>query len=226
MNSPAPFIKRIITQLEKDVHIEWRSRYAFNGALAFVGAALLVVLYTLKAQLIPPTPRSGLIWIIVLFAAMSSLSRIFVFETDRRTFDLLRLNSRSLDVFLGKFIFNSLFTLVITSLSFIGFLFLLGQSVKSPLLLFIVMILGSIGLSAVSTLLAALISQASQKGTVFAVISMPLLLPLILLLVRLTKIALIEGGIEDTYSDLLALFGYCGVMISASVVLIEYIWED
>jgi len=46
-----------------------------------------------------------------------------------------------------------------------------------------------------------------------------------LILTTTTKIALIEGPGPDSLNDLTALIGYCGVTITAGVLLFDYIWE-
>ncbi len=220
------FLKGTAAIFHKDLMAELRSRYAINTVLAFVGSAMLLILFSLKAQQLPPTPVSGLIWIVILFAALSSLSRSFVTETERQTFDLLRLNGQPAEVFTGKLTYNIFFTLSVNICTFVLYIFLLGLPIADWLALIVTLVLGSIGLSAVSTMLAAIVAQADRKGAIFSVLSIPLLLPLILILVRTTKAALIEGLSGSYYNDLWALFGYAGVTITAGLLLFDYIWED
>ena len=88
--------RQILSVFEKDLRVEFRSKYALNMVSAFIVAALLLVLFTLRAQELQPTPKSGLIWIIVLFASLTVLGRSFTIETDKGTFsnpsDLLQCN--------------------------------------------------------------------------------------------------------------------------------------
>lgn len=203
-----------------------RSKYAINAVLAFVGSSLLLIIFSLKAQELPSTARSGLVWIIILFAALSSLSRSFVQETDRNTYDLLRLHANPTAVFLGKFLFNFLFTLLINIVTMLAYIFLLNITVQNLPILVLSIFLGTFGLAGVSTLLAAVVSQASHKGAIFSVLSFPLLVPLCLLLVNTTKGALAISQMKGLWNDILALIGFAGVTITAAVILFEYIWED
>lgn len=205
---------------------ELRSRYAINTVLAFVGAALLLILFSLKADQLPPTPKSGLIWIVILFAALSSLSRSFVTETERQTFDLLRIHGKSTEVFTGKLIYNFAFTLAVNICTFTAYIFLLGMPVADSVALVLTLLLGTLGLSAVATMLAAIVSQADRKGAIFSVLGIPLLFPLILILVRTTKAALLEGLTSNYLNDFWALFGFAGVSITAGILLFDYIWEE
>lgn len=219
-------IKGTAAVFVKDVQTELRTRYAINTVLAFVGAALLLILFSLQADTLPPTPKSGLVWIIILFAALSGLSRSFVKETDAQTYDLLRLNGSASEIFLGKLLYNFSFTFLVNLITFLLYLFLLDMPVEDMLALFLVLFLGTAGLSGVSTMLAAIVSQADRKGAIFSVLGIPLLFPLILILVRATKAALLEGLTQNYVDDFWALVGYAGVTITAGFLLFDYIWEE
>jgi len=220
------FLRGITAVLTKDLQAELRSRYAINTVMAFVGASLLLILFALNAERLPPTPQSALVWIVILFAALSSLSRSFVAETDRKTFDLMRLHGKASEIFIGKLCYNYLFTLSVNVATFLLYIFLLGMPIADGTAFVLVLILGTAGLSGVSTMLGAIVSQADRKGAIFSVLSIPLLFPLILILVRTTKAALIEGFTENYLNDFWALLGYAGVTITAGILLFDYIWED
>jgi len=210
----------------KDLKIELRSRYAINTVLAFVIAALLLILFSLNASELPPTAQSGIVWIIILFAALSSLSRSFVAETNRATFNLLRLHGRATTVFGGKLAYNFVFTLGVNVITFAFYAFFLDLPVAHGMALCATILLGTAGLSSVATMLAAIVSQADRKGAIFSVLSIPLLFPLILILVDATKAALLEGLTNSFLSNLWALVGFAGATIAAGALLFDYIWDD
>lgn len=220
------FLTGIAAVLHKDLKAELRSRYAINTVLAFVFAALLLILFTLRAEQLAPAPQSGLVWIVILFAGLSSLSRSFVSETDRKTFDLLRLHSGASEVFVGKLLYNYLFTLSVNIVTFLLYIFMLSLPVADGYALVLVLLLGTAGLSGVATMLAAIVSQADRKGAIFSVLGIPLLFPLILILANTTRAALVEGMTGGHLNDFWALFGYAGVTITAGILLFDYIWEE
>src|SRR6056297_1528648 len=145
------FLFGIWAVLAKDLQTELRSRYAINTVLAFVGASLLLILFALKADQLPPTPKSGLVWIVILFSALSSLSRSFVTETERQTFDLLRIHGNPSEVFTGKLLYNFAFTLAVNICTFVLYIFLLGLPIADFLALTLTVLLGTLGLSSVAT---------------------------------------------------------------------------
>jgi len=211
---------------KKDLAQELRTKYALNTILAFTASALLLILFTLRAQQLDPTPKSGLVWIIILFAAMTGMARSFVQETEQKTWDLLRLHAKSADVFTGKLLFNFMFLLVLNSVTFLLYLILMDLTVTDMSYFLMALFFGALGLSSVTTMTSAMISQADRKGAVFSVLCIPLLVPLLLILARVTRIALVDGAESAVTNDVMALIGYCGVTVTAGILLFEYIWND
>lgn len=212
--------------LKKEVLQELRTKYALNTLLAFTGASLLLVLFTLRANQLDPTPKSGLIWIIILFAAMSGMMRSFLQEADKRTWALLQLHSGATEVFIGKLTFNFLFLLLLHIFTFFFYMLMMDLPIISPFYLICSLIFGAAGLAAVTTLTSAMFSQADRKGALFSVLCIPLLVPLLLILTRTTKFALIEGPDGAAINDLFALIGFCGVTITTGILLFDFIWEE
>ncbi|MEP1150151.1 MAG: heme exporter protein CcmB [Balneola sp.] len=215
-----------LTIFRKDIRTEFRTRFAFNMVIAFVISSLLLVMFTLKAQELNPTPKSGLIWIIILFAALSSLGRSFISETDKNTYNLLRIYASGTSVFAGKLMFNTAFSLLINIFTFTIYIFLADIVIVSWTSFMTILIFGTIGLSGVSTMIAAIVSQADRKGAIFSVLTIPLFIPFVLLLTSITKSAFIDGSQEGFTNDFSALIGFIGVTITAGVLLFEYIWEE
>lgn len=219
-------IRASIAVFKKDVRVEFRTRFAINMVLAFVLASLLLILFTLRAHALDPTPKSGLIWIIILFAALSALGRSFISETDKNTYNLLRIYAKGTVVYVGKLIYNSIFSLLINTCTFIMYMFFLDMHIVSLPSFLAMLMLGTLGLSSVSTMTAAIVSQADRKGAIFSVLSIPLFIPLILLLTRITKSAFIDGNIGSFLGDIVALVGFCGVTVTTGILLFDFIWEE
>lgn len=219
-------LKSSIAIFQKEVRQEMRTKYAINTLLAFTGASLLVVLFTLSAQLLNPTPKSGLIWIIILFAAMTGMMRSFVHETEMKTWDLLQLHARPAEVYAGKLFYNFIFLLVLNVVTFFFYLVMMDLQIVSPVYLAVSIVFGAAGLASVTTMVSAMIARADRKGAVFSVLCIPLLVPLILILTRTTGMALIDGDDGSGMNDIAALTGYCGATITAGILLFDFIWDD
>ncbi|MEX2585343.1 MAG: heme exporter protein CcmB [Balneolaceae bacterium] len=219
-------IRSIRALLAKELSMELRTRYILNTVLAFSAASLLLILFTLRADQLDPTPRSGLVWIIILFAAMAGMARSFVAESDQKTWDLLRLHGRASDIYLGKLLYNTLFLLSLNLFTFLLYLFLMNSAVADGFYLFLAIFFGALGLASVTTLTSAMIARADRRGAIFSVLSIPLLVPLLLILTRVTRVALVGGADGETLSDTMALIGYAGVTVTTGLLLFDYIWEE
>ena len=219
-------IRAIKTVLTKDLNLELRTRYAINTLLAFTGVALLLILFALRADQLDPLPKSGLVWIVILFAAMAGMARSFVYEVEQKTWPMLRVYAHPTDLYVGKLIYNFLFLLVLNLVTFILYMVLVGLAVENLFYLASGLLFGALGLAAVTTMTSAMISRADRRGAVFSVMSIPLLVPLLLILTRITQVAFIEGSDPSALNDLAALVGYCGVTITAGVLLFDFIWDE
>ena len=220
------FIKSVHAVFKKDLQLELRTKFGLNTIIAFVLSSLMVLVFALRAEDLQDHARSGLFWIIVLFAAMAALSRSFVSESDLGTLELLRLRFPAPQIFTGKLIYNFGFTLVVATFTFILYIFLLNISITLWSIMLLGIFFGSLGLASVSTLLASLVAQGNQRGAVFSVLAIPLLIPLILIVSKVTFTGF-YGDSDGTYvSDIAALIGYCGVTVTAGSLLFDFVWND
>jgi heme exporter protein B len=87
-------------------------------------------------------------------------------------------------------------------------------------------ILGNIGLAVSSTIIAAIIAKAGAKGTLYPVLSFPILLPLILTCVQLTLFSIDGTSFEESKFELAIVVGYDVIMLTASYMLFDFIWKD
>jgi heme exporter protein B len=214
----------------KDVRSELRTRYALNAMLLFaastamavsLGVGFLGLRRDTEALLIQAT----LLWVALLFAALNGLSRSFVQEEERRTMLALRLAAPPAAVYLGKLLFNLLLLLVldtVTSLLFIGFV---RVEVGHVALFVVVLLLGSVCLATTTTLLAAIIARASFKSGLFAVLAFPLLVPLLMVLIQATALALAGSPWSAAFPALRLLFSYGVATFVASLMLFRFVWE-
>jgi heme exporter protein B len=214
--------------LRKDIRSEFRTRYALNAIVLFAVTTLVIVSFTVGQRGLLPEVYAALYWIIVFFAAMSGLAHGFVREEEGRTSTILRLTADTLPIYLGKLAFN-IFLLSILQIIIAPLFMVLTDAVVHNLGLFItILVLGSLGLAGATTLIAAIISQAGVRGALFAVLSFPILLPLLIGVIGATTIVFSpEGnGFDKATADLQLLVSYAVIVITASVLLFEYVWQE
>lgn len=209
----------------KDLRVEFRTRYVYSALLMFAVTVMVTVSFTVGGFLPDSGIAAALLWIILFFSAMAGLSRTFVQEEETGTAAALRMAAAPETVLMGKYMYNAVLLFSLAVLLVPLFFVLLNQSVLLPGLFLAVLLLGLLGLAAVSTVLAAIVAKAEAKGLLMAVLSFPVLLPLLLTAVKATHNCL-AGSREGVAASMLLLFCYDGVIITASFLLFAFIWDD
>lgn len=212
---------------QKDWQSELRTRYAINALAMFILVTISVILFSVGSEKISEYLTGGLLWVVIFFSAMSGLSRAFVSEEERGTTLTLQLIAKPSTVFSGKLIFNILLVFLMnTAITFLFSVLFESFIIKNFSLFLAAFIFGNFGIAISSTIIAAIISKASSKGTLYPVLSFPILLPLILTLLELTKFSMDGKTIEESYVELAVLVCYDVIMLTASYMLFDFIWED
>ncbi len=193
----------------------------------FIIVAISVILFSIGQERISPELTAGLFWVVIFFSAMSGLARAFVSEEERGTTLTLQLIASPTTVFTGKLIFNVILTFAMNSVIAILYAALFEAFVIQNFHLFLLtFILGNIGLAISSTIIAAIISKAGAKGTLYPVLSFPILLPLILTSVQLTLFSIDGTGFEKSIFELAIVVSYDVIMLTASYMLFDFIWKE
>lgn len=210
----------------KEWRAELRTRYALNTLLLFAITTLIAVGVALGPLGTSDVSRSTVLpvifWLILLFAASAGLPRAFVHEEEAGTATALRLAATPSSLFVGKMLYS--FTLllgleVIITPLYVGMMQLEVDDLGT---LVVALLLGAIGLSAGSTLIAAIIAQARGKGMLFSVLAFPILLPLLLLAIALTRAAITGGGWDPW---LLELVLYDATVTVVGLMLFPVVWN-
>ena len=224
--SSSGLVSKTLAVFAKDVRLELRTRYALNAILMFAVTTLAAVSFSVGQSGLPPKLLAALFWIVMFFSAMSGLAQAFIREEEAGTALTLRLMADPDPVYIGKLLFNfSLLTVMAALITPIFFIF--TDAPASGIATFIlVLALGVIGLCSATTLVAAIIAKASVKGALFAVLSFPILMPLLLVLILATEKVLDSGAIGDIATEIQFLVAYGVVMVTGSVLLFKFVWQE
>jgi len=211
----------------KDWHSELRTRYAISALGMFVITTIAVILFSLGSEPASPDILDGMLWVVLFFAAMSGLARTFVMEEERGTAMTVQLQAPPSSVYFGKLLFNLVLGAGLTLLTVVLYALLIeGFVIRSTGLFVAVLALGSIGLASASTIIAAIIARAYTKGTLYPVLSFPILLPLLMTVINGTRLASEGASWGDAGGEFQILISYIVVVTTTSYLLFEYIWKD
>ena len=220
-------LKRIYAVFNKDTKSELRTRYSISAIFLFILTTITMIAISAANEKMNPAISAGILWVILFFSAMTGIAKAFVSEEERGTGLLLKIYTSNEAVYFGKLLFNILLCLLLNIASALFFLLInSGLAVKEPLIFIYMLILGSLGLASGTTLISAIIARANVKGALFPVLSFPILLPLIVAGIGLTRLSFEGGSFAEAQSDFLLMLAYSGVLIPASYILFDQIWEE
>jgi len=209
--------------LRRECLAEWRTRYGLNAALLFALTSLTAVSFAAGRLTDRTDMLSALLWIVLLFAALASLSHTFVREVEGQTLSLLRRVASPTEIAAGKLLFNLLFLVVLEVVTVPLFLLLMGAPPPRWGTFLALLALGSVALAVSSTLIGALIAQTRGRGALFAGVSFPLLLPVLAAAVSGTRA---QWQDLPAAAELRLLGAYGAALLAVSVLLVDHLWEE
>jgi heme exporter protein B len=217
---------RVSALFLKDFKSELRTRYSLNALVMFAVITLTVVSFSIGMFSLSTKVKSSLFWIVIFFSAMSGLAQVFIKEEEAKTSSLLKLVSSPEAIFAGKLLYNLVLLLFLELIIVPLFIIMLGFSILNFWLFLCVLVLGSLGLVCATTIIAAIVAKASVKGALFAVLSFPILLPLLVTVISGTNLAAEGASFSQGLRDMQVLFSYAVVMFVASFLLFDFVWEE
>ncbi len=215
------FWKEVRTILYKDLLVEWRQKYAIGGLLLYVFAACFVSGFILHNKL-TPVVWNAVFWVLQLFISLNAVARSFMNETDGQFYYLYTLIS-PLALVSGRLIYNSILMSVISVVSLLIYGLFLGFPVIRADLYVLYVCVGGGTLGATLTLLSAIASRSNNRITLMAVISLPVLIPQLSLLIKLTTGAVFDSSTPADLGNVLAL---TLIAVGTTLLLFPFLWHD
>ena len=216
-------IEQVKTLIYKDVVLEWRSKYAINSILLYVVSTVFVCYQSFKS--VDTIVWNTLFWIILLFAAINAMSRSFIQETGSRHLYYYAIVGPKA-IILAKIIYNSLVMILMTAIAFIVYNLIFKTEIGNLPVYLLSILLGSISFATVFTMIAGISAKAGNNSTIMAILSFPVIIPLLIILIKLSRSALMGGFLSSSWADIAVLLAINVVTIAISLLLFPYLWRD
>jgi heme exporter protein B len=210
---------------QKDFQLEFRTRYALNAIAMFAITTLTAISFSIGPVRLSTTVLAPLLWIVLFFSSMSGLSHVFVREEEQQTADTLRLILPPNSIWLGKWFFNVILLFGLELIIIPLYIVMMGARIGNYGIFFATLFIGSLGLASVATIIAAIISLASSRGALFAVLAFPIALPVLISAINSTRLALENALFSDCLPDLQVLFSFTVVIVTVSLLVFEFVWR-
>lgn len=208
----------------KELQLELRHPVSLSSVLLFVISGTFIV-YLLLSTTIEPMLWNALFWLVALFAAINAASHSFAQEHSYRRLYYYSLAS-PLAIIISKSLYNSLALAGIFILEFFLFSLLIADVVQLQWTFILIVFLAAIGLAFALTLISALASRTGLNFTLMAILSFPVVLPVLLSVVKLSAFTFVTYPETGFYKHLLALILIDLVIIMLTTVLFPYTWKD
>ncbi|TAK34387.1 MAG: ABC transporter permease [Saprospiraceae bacterium] len=213
----------ITSLLRKEFTLEFRQAYAISGILLYVLSTVFIIY--ISFQRVSPQVWNVLFWVIMLFASVNAVVKSFVQESGNRQLYYYQL-ANPLAILLSKMTYNALLLLALGVLTFLALGFVAGNPVEEAGKFALALFLASVGFSITFTFVSAIAAKADNTSTLMAVLSFPLIIPILLVLVNLSahSIGLLKGTMIT--SDIMLLGAVDLILMSLALVLFPYLWRD
>jgi len=221
------FTRTLLAVAWKDLAAEWRSREILSATLVF--SILVIFIYNFALDLevtLQSDLAAGILWVTFVFAGTLGLNRSMSMEKDRGGLDglLLAPVDRSA-IFFGKMTANLVIMLVVAIVVVPVFSLLYTINLILPGVI-LVILLGSVGYTAVGTLLAAMAVQARTRDMLLPILLFPVALPLLVAAVKATAAFLSPSVTNSAVPWLNLLIAYDVIFLVIAWLVFDFVVEE
>ena len=208
----------------KEFRLEWRQKTMLTGVLIYVVSTGFICYMSFR-QIIDIPTWNALFWIIMVFAAINAVARSFMQESRGLQLYYYTLLHPAA-VILSRILYNSFLLLTVALVHLLFYSLFLGNQIADLPMFMIGLILGSTGLASTLTLMSAIASRANNSPSLMAILSFPILIPLLMTILRFSKNAIdgIDWAVNGNYAWIL--IALTGMVITLSYLLFPYLWRD
>lgn len=217
----------ILALLKKEFLLEWRMKATLQGMLLYVASTIFVcyLSFKLKTGNIGVPTWNALFWIILLFVATMAISKSFQQESANRQFYYYFL-CKPEEIIFSKIIYNAITVSVLGFVCLLFYSLVLGNPAEDLALFITNLLLGAIGFSSTLTLVSGITQKAGNNTTLMAILGFPIILPLLLMLIKVSRHAIDGLPWSDSQDELLVLGALNLVVLACSYILFPFLWRS
>ena len=235
LSSAQPYLCCVIRlrAIQQILQWEWALEYRRSNGwfLPLLFAAMVGYLCSLLVREPSPTVWLALLWMTMVFSALQTALRSFA-ATPGQWLYLNQLVAPT-ELLVGKTITTALNCLLVTWTGLALFSLWLGwphlpeEMGQVPLWPFILSLsLGAVAISSTLSFTAALASKIERGTGIMAILSLPLLLPTLLIAMRASKLALLGTPIAELYPNWAGEILMAGLPLALGGLLFPYLWRS
>ena len=215
-------LKGFRTLLIHEFTLEFRQRFSFAAQVLYVAAVVFIFYLTFSE----PDGQiwNSLFWMVMLFSGIQLGTTSFKREFGHSHLFYFQLID-PLMLFFSKIISVWVRLLILGISAWIIMSVVLGDPVVDKWLFGAAVFLGSLGLAVIFSFLSAISMSTENSGLLLAVLSFPVLLPVLLSVIRLSFISMAQVSVEyfDSFATLIAVVM---LVIGMGIFLFPTLWKN
>ena len=219
-------LKNIFTILYKDYRIELSQSHLFFSVVLYLLSSIYIIYIAFQPLGVSNVETwVSIFWVIILFAAITVVSKSFFQESYKRNYYYYYLFTPD-ELIFSKLIYNFIFLFFVSIFSFIFFSFFIGNIIQSPTFFVTLLLLGSLSISNCLTLVSAIGYQVKDNSIIISVLSFPIIIPILLILIKISKLSSTEFSFNLIQDDIYLLILLNIIMISITKILFNFLWRN
>lgn len=115
---------------------------------------------------------------------------------------------------------------MLSAIAYAAYSITFSHPVGDPFLYTITVFLGSISFASVFTMVSGISAKAGNNSTLMAVLSFPVIIPLLIVLITLSQNALTGIDRAESTNDIVVLLAINVITVTVSLLLFPYLWRD
>lgn len=215
--------KQIIAYIQRDLQLEWKQKSIIGSSLIYLVSTVFICMHAF--EILDPDTWNALFWIVMIFACLTVVSRSFENETNS-LFQYHYHLAKPEVVLVSKMLLNTFYCFALGVVSYLVFSVFLGNQIQNHTIMGLALLLGGTGLGSLFTLTSALSARINGNLVLTSILSIPILLPLLLVFIQLTERAFSEQSTAFHFKLIGALFFLNVVIVCVSYLLFPYLWRD
>ncbi|MDF2447769.1 MAG: transporter permease [Bacteroidota bacterium] len=210
--------------VKKEFVLEFRQKSTLAGILVYIVATVFISALCFK-KIIHPMVWNALFWTIFMFIAVNVSGKSFIQETKGRgLYNYLNYSPRQF--ILSKIFYNMILMVVLSLLTFFFYSWFVGSMVQDLGMFLLTLLFSSSAFSGVLSLMSAIASKANNNISLMAILSFPVLMPLLLVSVKVSKHAIdgLDWSVSYKYLIILVMLNF--VVVALATLLFNYLWKE
>ncbi len=214
---------KLIELIKKDLTVDWRQQNPVSGILLYLASTIFTSYMAFKG-LITIEVWNALFWIIILFTAITAISRSFVQEERRSIYYFFLAKPHILII--AKLIYSLAYLLVLAILALFLFAIFFGNPVNDYPLFSLNLILGCIGLSSAFTMISAISFKSNNRSIMMAILGFPVIIPVLILAISNSAKILNQTIWSQIQGNMLTMISVDVIIIALTFILFPFTWRS